>query len=77
MLSSKPIITCADSGCPTEIIRDGQTGLVLEPDAAKVADSLNSLWADRSRAKEMGRAGRAHYDAISPSWAAVAQELVS
>ena len=77
MLSSKPIITCVDSGCPTEIVQHEVSGLILEAEAQSVADGINRLWADRAKAREMGRAGREIYDAIGPNWSTVADELVN
>jgi glycosyltransferase involved in cell wall biosynthesis len=77
MLSSKPVITCFDSGCPSEIVQHGVSGLILEAQAQSVADGINRLWSNRSKAREMGRAGREIYDTIGPDWSAVANELVN
>jgi glycosyltransferase involved in cell wall biosynthesis len=76
MLSSKPVITCEDSGCPTEFIRDGVNGRVVAPRSEAVAEAINALWADRSKAREMGRTGRAIYDDRGFNWANVATALV-
>jgi glycosyltransferase involved in cell wall biosynthesis len=77
MLSSKPVITCSDSGCPGEFVADGATGLVVEPGPDEVADAINRLWSNRSAAAEMGRAGRARYDELGLSWENVARALVA
>jgi glycosyltransferase involved in cell wall biosynthesis len=76
MLSSKPVITCTDSGCPTEFVQDSVNGRVVEPLPGAVADAINALWADRSEARNMGRAGRAIYEEHAFSWANVAAALV-
>lgn len=76
MLSSKPVITCRDSGCPPEFVEDGVNGLVVDAEPKIVADSINRLWSDRSRAKTMGREGRAIYEKLGINWSNVAEKLV-
>ena len=39
-LSAKPVVTTVDAGGPLEVVHDGETGLVVEPDAAGVAARL-------------------------------------
>ncbi|MED5619504.1 glycosyltransferase family 4 protein [Ideonella sp. BN130291] len=75
MLSSKPVITCVDSGGPTEFVVDGQTGRVVAPDEHAVAEAINGLWANRQAAREMGRNGRAHYMSMDISWDSVIDAL--
>src|SRR5438105_1071418 len=38
--SRKAVITCTDSGGPTELVRDGETGIVCEPTPAALAAAL-------------------------------------
>ncbi len=57
--SGKPVLTCADSGGPTELVEDGRTGYVVEPTAEALAARLDALAADRSVAERMGDAARA------------------
>ncbi|MFA7098127.1 MAG: glycosyltransferase, partial [Gammaproteobacteria bacterium] len=48
----------AAGGIP-EIVRDGQTGLLIPPaDGAALADAVIALLRDRERARALGRAGR-------------------
>jgi glycosyltransferase involved in cell wall biosynthesis len=68
MLSSRPVITCTDSGGPTHFVVDGQTGHVTEPEPGAVAAAINTLWANRRRARELGENARRHYDALNISW---------
>jgi glycosyltransferase involved in cell wall biosynthesis len=77
MLSSKPVITCPDSGCPTEFVRHEVNGLVVTPEPEEVAGAINRLWANRSNARAMGVAGRTLYDELGLDWAHVAQKLVN
>jgi glycosyltransferase involved in cell wall biosynthesis len=76
MLSSRPVITCTDSGGPTHFVRDGETGHVTQPEPEAVAQAINSLWADRRRARELGENGRRHYAALNVSWDHVVSRLL-
>lgn len=56
----RPAITTAISGIP-ELIRDGDTGLLVPPgDAEALADALFRVHADPAAALAMARRGRAH-----------------
>lgn len=56
--SGVPLVGTAAGGIP-EIVRDGQTGLLIPPaDEAALADAVIVLLRDRERARAMGRAGR-------------------
>jgi glycosyltransferase involved in cell wall biosynthesis len=77
MLSSKPVITCVDSGGPVEFVKDGETGRVVASDPAEVASAVDSLLADPARAARMGGAGRALYRELVPSWDKVVERLLA
>lgn len=77
MLASKAVLTCTDSGGPLEFVADGSTGLVCEPRPEALAEAMDRLWADRARAREMGRAGRARYDGMGISWDTVLSCLLA
>jgi glycosyltransferase involved in cell wall biosynthesis len=77
MLSSKPVITCTDSGGPLEFVRAGDTGLLTEPTPEALAGAMDRLWEDRERAKRWGEAGSALYHSLGISWHAVVQRLLS
>jgi glycosyltransferase involved in cell wall biosynthesis len=63
--SAKPVVTCRDSGGPTELVADGVTGLVCEPTAPAVAAALRRLTDDPAAAERMGRAGAARAAALT------------
>ncbi len=77
MLSSKPVVTCADSGGPLEFVVDGETGLVVAADPGEVARAIERLLGEPARASRMGRAGRARYNALVPGWDKVADTLLA
>jgi glycosyltransferase involved in cell wall biosynthesis len=77
MLSSKPVITCVDSGGPLEFVRSNETGLVTEATSMALAAAMDTLWQDRAQAGAMGQAGRAQYDRQKISWHEVVRRLLS
>jgi len=56
--SGKAVVTCADSGAPTELVRDGTEGFVCAPTPGSLGRALGALTADRALAERMGSAGR-------------------
>lgn len=76
MLSSKPVVTCTDSGGPLEFVKHGETGFVVEPEAEQIAEVLDSLYLNRQRSAEMGCAGRATYAEKNIAWDNVVEKLL-
>jgi glycosyltransferase involved in cell wall biosynthesis len=77
MLASKPVITCTDSGGPLEFVRNGETGLVVDPTPVALATAMDILWENQDRAKTLGAAGRAHYESLEISWNKVVERLLA
>lgn len=77
MLSSKPVITCTDSGGPLEFVVAGETGEVVAPDPDAVAAALDRYATDERRAREHGAAGLAHYRRLGISWDGVVARLLA
>lgn len=76
MLSSKPVITCTDSGGPLEFVIDGQTGFVVESDPRAIAAKMDWLCEHRDQATRLGQNARAHYAEQNISWENVLQTLL-
>ena len=72
--SRKAVITCRDSGGPTELVADEETGLVCEPTAASMAVALARLTDDAALAERLG--ARAAAQAATMTWAAAIRRLV-
>jgi glycosyltransferase involved in cell wall biosynthesis len=53
----KPVVTCSDSGGPTELVRDGSNGLIAGPEPKTLAAALARVMLDRAEAERMGAAG--------------------
>ncbi len=69
-----PVITCTDSGGPTEFVVDGVNGLVVDPTADQLARAIDRVVADPVWARRMGRA--AHRRASVRTWPDAARTLV-
>jgi len=72
--SRKAVVTCTDSGGPTELVRDGVNGLVCEPTPASLAAALARLTADAALAERLGAAGAEQ--AATMTWADAVKRLV-
>ena len=57
-LSGKPVLTTTDAGGPLDVVRDGETGLVVAPEPAEVARGLAWLRTHAAEAKAYGARGR-------------------
>ena len=58
-MAEKPVVTTVDAGGPLDIVRDGETGLVIEPRAADLARACRFLLEHEDEARTWGKAGRA------------------
>jgi len=76
MLSSKPVITCSDSGGPTEFIRHGKEGFVCDPDPASIAKSMDALWESTAFAKDAGKKALDRYREMDISWDKIVDTLL-
>jgi len=72
--SSKPVITCTDSGGPAELVADGVNGLVTAPEPAALAVALARLASSPAEAERLGQRARATVSAMT--WARVVEKLV-
>ena len=55
--SAKPVITCSDSGGPTEVVVHEENGLVVAPTAAAIAAAMRRVADDAALAERWGTAG--------------------
>lgn len=62
---STAVVTCSDSGGPTEFIKDGVTGLVAEPNAASIGAALARLVTEPELAQKLGAAGKERGERIT------------
>ncbi len=61
--AGKPVVACAAAG-PAELIESGKTGLLVPCDnAGALAEAIDGLAQDKPRARALGEAGRAVFEA--------------
>jgi len=72
--SGKAVITARDSGGPAELVRDGQTGFVVDPSPAAVAGKIDQLASSPRLAEKMGR--QAYLAVSGMTWEKTVRRLV-
>jgi glycosyltransferase involved in cell wall biosynthesis len=77
MLSGKPVIVARDGGGATEFIEHERDGLIVEPEPRAIAECLDSLYADRARARSLGERGQEKLKAMNLSWENVVESLIN
>ncbi|HZR26940.1 MAG TPA: glycosyltransferase family 4 protein [Vicinamibacterales bacterium] len=73
--SGKPVITCADSGGPAELVSQNQNGLVCDATPAAIAAAIARLTADRHEAERLGSQAAAF--AATLTWDETVRRLCS
>lgn len=73
----KPVVTCTDSGGTHELVADGVTGFVVEPQPEQLAEAFDRLYDDRDAARALGEAAHAKLDELEISWDTVVQRLLA
>jgi glycosyltransferase involved in cell wall biosynthesis len=74
-LSEKPVITTHDAGGPLEVVHDRETGIVVAPEPAALAQACAYLAAHVDEAKAWGRAGKAAAERVT--WDACVDALLA
>ncbi len=72
--SGKPVITADDSGGPTELVRDGESGFVVSPDPRAIALRIDELAGDKALAERMG--GAAYETGSRMRWDRTVEKLI-
>ncbi len=75
MAAGKPVITTRDSGGPGELVANGETGFVTEPEPEAIAVGVERLLAQPDRATAMGEEGRRRAGHVT--WEKVVEALLS
>jgi glycosyltransferase involved in cell wall biosynthesis len=77
MIAAKPLIVASDSGGAAELVQNGNEAFVLDPDPKALADALDTLYEDRSKARKMGELGRENFLSRNISWQNVVKRIIS
>jgi glycosyltransferase involved in cell wall biosynthesis len=72
--SRKPVVTCADSGGPAELVEHERSGLVCPPEPAALASALRRLVEDSALAERLGSEAAAR--AREMTWPAAVARLL-
>lgn len=75
MYSKKAVITCTDSGGPTEFVEDGINGFVVPPDPREIAEVIERLFLDNDFARRLGLRGYEKVKSLDLSWDKVVDKL--
>jgi phosphatidylinositol alpha-1,6-mannosyltransferase len=74
--SGVPVVAGRSGGVP-EAVRNGETGLLVEPESAEeTADAIRTLLRDPERAQRLGQAGRREIERFY-NWDRATKELVA
>jgi glycosyltransferase involved in cell wall biosynthesis len=73
--SRKPVVTCADSGGPAELVEDGVQGFVCEPTPQALGTRLKQLMDEPGLAERLGQ--QAFVRGSQITWAATVEQLTS
>jgi glycosyltransferase involved in cell wall biosynthesis len=76
MAAARPLIVTSDSGGPLEFVRDGENGVIVEPDPEEIAAAFDRLYEDRRLAGQLGSAGRSFVSERIPVWPDVVRRLL-
>lgn len=76
MLSSKPVVTCKDSGGTLEFVVDNETGFVIDAEAKELAQKLDWIYLNKQKTKDMGKNALESYHAKNINWNTVVQKLL-
>ena len=75
--AAKAILTVSDAGGLLDIVHDGDTGLVVQPDPQSLATAINRLANDRNTTIEMGKEGRMRWNSMNVTWPATIERLLA
>jgi glycosyltransferase involved in cell wall biosynthesis len=73
-MCGKAVITCKDSGGPSELVRDGQNGYVTDPTPEALAVAMRAVMDDRNLAQRLGESG--HAMATQMTWSKAIEQLL-
>ena len=74
--AAKAVLTTRDSGGLLDIVHDGNSGLVVQPDPESLAAAIDRLANNRNMTMEMGKGGRERWNAMNVTWPATIERLL-
>jgi glycosyltransferase involved in cell wall biosynthesis len=74
--AAKAMLTVSDSGALLDIVRDGETGPVVQPEPESLAAAIDRLANNRNMTIEMGKAGRERWVGMDITWPRTIERLL-
>ena len=74
--SKKPVIVHDDAGGPLEFVENEGNGFVIEPDAHRIAETIDRLYENRDEARRLGEKGRITLEEKHMDWDFVIDHLL-
>jgi len=74
--AAKTMLTVSDSGGLLDLVQDGDTGLVVQPDPESLAAAIDRLASNRAATIEMGKQGRLRWSGMNVTWPATIERLL-
>ncbi|MHB8530306.1 MAG: glycosyltransferase family 4 protein, partial [Caulobacteraceae bacterium] len=75
--AGKPVITTADSGGVLDLVKDGESGLVVQPHPAELAHAMTRLAGQAGLAARLGAAGRVALHDLGLTWPSTIERLLA
>jgi glycosyltransferase involved in cell wall biosynthesis len=75
--AGKSVLTATDCGGVLDIVIDGETGVVSEPDPRSLASAIDKLAGQRSLVIRMGREARALWTNMNITWPGTVERLLA
>lgn len=75
--AAKAMLTVSDSGGLLDLVRNGDTGLIVQPDPESLAAAIDRLANNRNMTIEMGKAGRERWNGMKVTWPATIERLLA
>ena len=75
--SAKAMLTASDSGGLLDIVHDGDTGLVVQPEPESLAAAIDRLANNRNLTVKMGKEAHALWVGMNVTWTATIERLLA
>lgn len=75
--AGKALITTTDSGGVLGLVKPGQTGWVVQPDAESLAQALAAVFESAGRARDLGSGARALWNSLGINWPRTIEALLT
>lgn len=77
MLCAKPVVVTSDGGGATEFVQNDVDGLVIEPEPRCLAEAIDQLYLDRTKARRLGERARQKMLDANIRWDNVVEKIIS